>query len=633
MQNDKNSAENMSSVAQLNKTEQAAMMPNKDMHEEAMPEFANSDITTDFDTNADSDINTDYEAALTQIGNELKKAYKNKEGFDQAQQDADQALKDNKIVLNKRFVLESTLGAGGMGTVYKAQDLRKVEASDTNPYVAVKVLNSDFRNHPDAFISLQREASRSHILSHPNIVTVHDFDRDGNTIFMTMELLAGEDLDTLLKKHKGVGLPKERALKILSEFCQALVFAHEKGIIHSDLKPANIFITDDQAKVLDFGIARLASESKYQDHFDAGTIRALTPEYASLEMLANQPPHMSDDVYAAAIITYELLTGTHPYQRKTAAAAQSMGLKPKRIPGLSRRQWRALSQALALKRSERTQSIDAFNQALTVKPRLPVFKVASFLLLSILFWFAYSQYFVPDELTRFIDQSMNKAQNCYHTEDFQCAIDSSLDILKVEPNHVSAVNLLARAQKAQLAFVQQQQIDEALSAAELCVSQKNFNCVLEQTRRVLAIDRHHVLALALADKADKAIVAEQQRILQIDKAYTENMQKATRCFEAKDYLCSQKYATLASENKPDDTSAKSLLENSGYALRQQQENLKKADKILLDGLRCFKKLDYSCAIAKSESALEFVPGHRAALKLKLDASDALANVKETIEIQ
>ena len=125
--------------------------------------------------------------ALTQISQTLH-SEKTKQGFADAKHDADKALAENKIILNNRFVLESTLGAGGMGTVYKAQDLRKVEARDPNPYVATKILNSDFKNHPDAFISLQREASRSHKLSHPNIVTVHDFDRDQDTIYMTMEL-------------------------------------------------------------------------------------------------------------------------------------------------------------------------------------------------------------------------------------------------------------------------------------------------------------------------------------------------------------------------------------------------------------------------------------------------------------
>ena len=294
--------------------------------------------------------------ALTQIGNTLHPD-NTKQGFADAKHDADKALADNKIILNNRFVLESTIGAGGMGTVFKAQDLRKVEARDPNPYVAAKILNSDFKNHPDAFISLQREASRSHKLSHPNIVTVHDFDRDADTIYMTMELLEGEDLQTLLERHTVGGVPRERALSIIKDYCTALVYAHEKGIIHSDLKPGNIFISENDAKVLDFGIARLALQSQHQDHFDAGDLGAITPGYASLEMINKQSPDTSDDVYAAAIIAYELLSGEHPFQRKSAAAALALGLKPARINGLSKRQWLALSSALEFKRENRTEQL------------------------------------------------------------------------------------------------------------------------------------------------------------------------------------------------------------------------------------------------------------------------------------
>ena len=114
-------------------------------------------------------------------------------------------------VLKSRFVLEEKLGSGGMGTVYKARDLRKVEARDRNPFVAVKVLNAEFSAHPEAFIALQREASKSQSLSHPNVVSIFDFDKDGDTPFMTMELLQGRELSDLLRSYPN-GLPDELCL-------------------------------------------------------------------------------------------------------------------------------------------------------------------------------------------------------------------------------------------------------------------------------------------------------------------------------------------------------------------------------------------------------------------------------------
>src|SRR5262249_6385782 len=102
-------------------------------------------------------------------------------------------------VLNNRFVLKEELGAGGMGTVFKAVDLRKEEAQDRNPFVAVKVLNEDFRRHPEALKTLQREAKKAQALAHPNVINVHDFDRDGTVLYMTMEYLPGRSLDSIVR--------------------------------------------------------------------------------------------------------------------------------------------------------------------------------------------------------------------------------------------------------------------------------------------------------------------------------------------------------------------------------------------------------------------------------------------------
>lgn len=273
--------------------------------------------------------------------------------------------------IKQRFVLEKILGAGGMGSVHKAIDLRKQEAEDRDPYVAIKLLNEDFQRHPDAFISLQREARKAQTLAHPNIVNVYDFDRDGDTVFMTMECLQGRPLDQLLREHADVGLPRPQALKVLRDMGAALIYAHSHNIAHSDFKPGNVFVTDrGVAKVLDFGIARavsgLGGESGEQTRFDPGSLGALTPAYASLEMLQGEPPDARDDIYALGCVAYELFTGRHPFGKKTAAQALSEGLKPRRIATLKRRQWRALEQALALHRAQRLGSVqqllDAFDE-------------------------------------------------------------------------------------------------------------------------------------------------------------------------------------------------------------------------------------------------------------------------------
>ncbi|PHR90061.1 MAG: hypothetical protein COA78_35465 [Blastopirellula sp.] len=277
-------------------------------------------------------------------------------------------------IINQRFLLASKLGVGGMGTVYKAKDLRKVEAQDKNPWVAVKLLNDAFKDHPSAFIALQREAIKSQKLAHPNIVRVYDFDRDGETVFMTMELLRGEDLNHIIKRNKK-GFKQEDALNIIRQVGGALSEAHKHNIVHSDFKPGNIFYTSSKvAKVFDFGIARAVSEigsgqvsagevdASNRDHtmFDASTLNALTPAYASKEMHNGEDACKSDDVYALGCVAYEVLTGRHPYGKTPANKVSPKKFKLPVVEGLKRKQVKALQKSIAIERKDRYQTVDAF---------------------------------------------------------------------------------------------------------------------------------------------------------------------------------------------------------------------------------------------------------------------------------
>lgn len=266
--------------------------------------------------------------------------------------------------INGRFLLEECLGFGGMGTVYKAVDLRKLEASDRNPYIAIKVLNVQFRGHPKSLIALQREAKKAQTLAHPNIVTVYDFDRDGTMVYLTMEYLCGKPLSRVLRAPNFRGMPYEKALPIVTGMANALSYAHERGFVHCDFKPANVFLTDSgQVKVIDFGIARVFRKSEEEAEatvFDPGTLGGLTPAYASPEMLEHREPDPRDDIYALACIAYELLTGSHPFGRLPATQARATGLRPQRPKGLGAKPWRALRAGLSFDRESRPRSVAQF---------------------------------------------------------------------------------------------------------------------------------------------------------------------------------------------------------------------------------------------------------------------------------
>ncbi|HEY6644275.1 protein kinase domain-containing protein [Povalibacter sp.] len=280
--------------------------------------------------------------------------------------------------IKERFILEDVIGKGGMGIVFRVRDVRKEEAQDRNPYAALKVLGEDFKRHPESLKALQREARKAQTLAHPNIVTVYDFDRDGANVYIVMELLEGQPLDRYIKDLEGTGLTITKALPIIRGLCSALAYAHEHQVVHSDFKPANAFITRTGAiKVFDFGIARAAKRPGVENDtgsmtvFDPGTLGALTPAYASCEMLDGLEPDPRDDIYALGCVVYELLTCQHPFERKTAVQARDARLKPKPIRGLTSRQWRTLRRSLAFDRPARTPSIAKFLEDISPEKRSP----------------------------------------------------------------------------------------------------------------------------------------------------------------------------------------------------------------------------------------------------------------------
>jgi serine/threonine protein kinase len=275
--------------------------------------------------------------------------------------------------LRGRYELDEMIGQGAMGQVWRAKDLLGEEALDRNPYVAVKVLNSDFENRPDAFIALHREATRAQKLAHPNIVTVYVFDRDEQSgrAFVAMELLEGRPLDRVIRQGGVAGLPRSEAMPIIRGMAEGLAYAHRKGIVHSDFKPANVFLTSDgTAKILDFGIARAVQvaereagialpDSPPEQRDDSG-FQGYTVMYAAPEALSGAPPSTSEDVFALGIVAYELVSGSHPFKRMSALEARAANIQRPALRGLKRRECNAIEKALSYDPSQRFTNATAF---------------------------------------------------------------------------------------------------------------------------------------------------------------------------------------------------------------------------------------------------------------------------------
>jgi predicted Ser/Thr protein kinase len=278
--------------------------------------------------------------------------------------DADAAAKVG-AVLDGRYTLMMELGRGGMGTVFKALDRNREDFHARNPYIALKLLGDTFRQRPDAVMALQRETERAQSLAHENIVKVFDFDYDGPHAYMTMELLEGEPLEAWLRGPDFERATPERKWKIVEQIGEALVCAHKHGVVHSDLKPANIFVcTSGTLKVMDFGIARplrVIGTARNTTLFDPGKrLGGLTPGYASLEQWNQEGPDTRDDIYAFACVVYQIYAGRHPRGSILSREELENSPKPRRIRSLTHLQWDTLRRGLALRRRDRIASVQEF---------------------------------------------------------------------------------------------------------------------------------------------------------------------------------------------------------------------------------------------------------------------------------
>lgn len=218
-----------------------------------------------------------------------------------------------KRFLSSRYRLERRLGRGGMGTVYKATDTSLERA------VAVKLIRDDLVTSSDAVDRFRREAKAAAAFAHPNLVTVHDFGVDSDTrVFLVMELLEGFTLRQRFEQQKKFAT--QQILQILGGVCAGLQAAHEQGLIHRDLKPENIFLTqsgeDEVSKILDFGLAKFLVSPTNSAVATVDTLPGVlmgTPQYMSPDQLSGEVASAAWDIWALTVITYEMLTGMHPF--------------------------------------------------------------------------------------------------------------------------------------------------------------------------------------------------------------------------------------------------------------------------------------------------------------------------------
>ena len=210
-----------------------------------------------------------------------------------------------------RYVIQSELGRGAMGVVYKATD------SVLERPVAVKTVNITLeREYADKYEKrFYQEAKAAGSLNHPNIVTIHDVGKSGDVVFMAMEYIEGVELRTLIGEGKPLRIAQ--ALSIAAQVAEGLAFAHQRGVVHRDIKPANIMVVaNGPVKITDFGIARMRGSG---DLTQTGMLLG-SPKYMSPEQVIGKRADHRSDIFSLGVILYEMLCGVAPFNGENVTA-------------------------------------------------------------------------------------------------------------------------------------------------------------------------------------------------------------------------------------------------------------------------------------------------------------------------
>ncbi|MBZ5560869.1 MAG: protein kinase [Acidobacteriia bacterium] len=533
-----------------------------------------------------------------------------------------------------KYVIKSELGHGAMGVVYLAEDPR------LHRPVALKTMSPSVAGDPELLQRFYREAESAGQLRHPNIVTIYDIDEAEGTPFIAMEFLEGDSLEKLIRIRKP--LPMYRKLDIIIQTCRGLHYAHQRGIVHRDVKPANIVVLNDgQVKIVDFGIARISDASMTRTGIILGT-----PMYMSPEQVRGKSVDPRSDIFSLGVILYEFLTFTSPFH---AEDVPTIAYKILNEPPAPLRtviancppQLDAVQQkAIAKEREERYQTaedlaFDLQQQADYVRRNMVdvfvqegerYFEAGNFTLareslqrvleldsghnLAKNLLNKVQEQLQAHQRAQKVEQGLRQARQALEGRLFDEALDLFEEVLRVDP-----ANEPAQQGKAQAAEQRERNrlINQHLSRAEELASEADLQGTREEVDKVLAIDPAHPRAVQLKDWLTKELV-ERERVTQVQRHLEDAQQKlSNRDFAAALALLEKAYAI-----DPVNIEIESLIRSTRES--QEREGRRKLLEQRLAEIQeaiSLEKLDD--AIHKADLTLQELPDNAQIVKLRTQA--------------
>ncbi len=464
--------------------------------------------------------------------------------------------------IGKYEVLE-VLGQGGMGTVYKGVDPL------IGRLVAIKVIVADYIDNPELLKRFYREAKAVGNLQHPNIVTVYDLGEENKNPYLVMQYLDGEPLNKIIAARRELSLLQK--LGIIAKVCDALAYAHQRDIVHRDVKPGNVMLLKDgQVKLLDFGIARLGNSGHNQTETQKGQVMG-TMSYIAPEVLNEEIADARSDVYSTGVMLFELLTYRLPFESTDLGSMIAKKMQGGPPPSLAKyfenyppELDEIVARALARDREERYNTAQDF---------------------------AFDLERLIERLKRdMVGHYVDRARACISSAELSKAKDILSEILKIDTQHAAAKQLLYEVQQSLKKQQRAEQVRQLRQYAEEAVALKQFDDASKFVDQAIKLDHTDPDLLNLREQIQQV----KQRTQQVKKL----LHLAEVAQQTGELGVFQRAVSDALELDPEDPQAR-VLQASLIRLQAEKEKEARVQELLVAARR-------EIAARQFEAAQEFI---------------------------